>query len=133
MDATLRARKDVRMNLTWVQADFQEWTTNEEKELAELDSSQCVERACTIMFNTSSLKLIGAINDTGTLIHKLNHNVSINNILGSRRLLIQRSSIVYILQISIELTQGWNLIHTVSFSRSDSKDIVWNGSGCLHI
>lgn len=66
MRPELRARKDVRRNLTWVQADFTYWWQNEVEELKQLNSSQCVLKECVILFNTSSLQLTGAINDTGT-------------------------------------------------------------------
>jgi hypothetical protein len=65
MGPTLRSRKDVRRNLTWVQADFIHWMQNEVDELKQLNSSMCIERSCRIMFNTSSLRLTGAINDIG--------------------------------------------------------------------
>lgn len=67
MGPELRARKDVRANLTFVKADFTHWRENEIDELRQLNTSQCIERSCTIMFNTSSLSLTGAINDTGKL------------------------------------------------------------------
>jgi hypothetical protein len=69
MGPTLRSRKDVRANLTWVQADFTYWWQNEVDELRQLNSSQCIEQNCTIQFNTSSLELTGAINGTGTYIY----------------------------------------------------------------
>jgi hypothetical protein len=65
MDSTLRSRKDVRRNLTWVQDDFQHWLNNEIDELKQLNSSQCVSTSCYIQFNTTSLLLTGAIEDVG--------------------------------------------------------------------
>lgn len=65
MTPNLRSRKDVRENLTWVQADLLEWLENENYELKILNSSQCVMKDCFIQFNTSSLELTGAVNDTG--------------------------------------------------------------------
>lgn len=70
MRPELRSRKDVRANLTWVKADFTYWWQNEVDELIQLNTSQCIEKDCVIMFNTSSLSLTGAINDTGK---KLDH------------------------------------------------------------
>jgi len=67
MDAVFRSRKDVRQNLTWVQADFRYWWQNEVDELQQLNSSQCIVENCVILFNTSSLLLTGAINDTGVV------------------------------------------------------------------
>lgn len=66
MRPELRARKDVRRNLTYVKADFTHWWENEVDELRQLNSSQCIETSCWIMFNTSSLRLTGAIEDVGT-------------------------------------------------------------------
>jgi len=65
MTPNLRSRKDVRENLTWVQADLLQWLDNENVELKMLNSSQCVMIDCFIQFNTSSLQVTGAINDTG--------------------------------------------------------------------
>jgi hypothetical protein len=62
-----RARKDVRENLTWVRADFLHWWEKETIELQELSLSQCARENCTLLFNTSSLLLTGAINDVGEL------------------------------------------------------------------
>ncbi len=67
MGPTLRSRKDVRSNLTWVQADFVHWRSNEVAELRELNSSQCAEHQCVVLFNTSSLQLTGAVNATGMM------------------------------------------------------------------
>lgn len=67
MRPELRSRKDVRRNLTFVRADFEKWRVNEVEELRQLNSSQCIMKDCTILFNTSSLELTGAINDTGKL------------------------------------------------------------------
>ena len=67
MDAVRRSRKDVRSNLTLVQAKFFDWWVNEKQELKELDSSMCSNVHCTITFDTSTLKLWGAINDTGVI------------------------------------------------------------------
>jgi hypothetical protein len=68
MRPELRSRKDVRANLTWVKADFTHWWENEVDELQQLSSSQCIEKECWIMFNTSSLELTGAISDTGKCV-----------------------------------------------------------------
>lgn len=65
MRPELRARKDVRSNLTMVKADFTNWWENEVDELRQLNTSQCIQQDCVILFNTSSLLLTGAINDTG--------------------------------------------------------------------
>ena len=65
MRPELRSRKDVRANLTWVQADYMHWYENEVVELKELNTSQCIVRDCWIQFNTSSLLLTGAIEDVG--------------------------------------------------------------------
>ncbi len=65
MGNDLRARKDVRRNLTWVRADYMHWQQNEIYELKVLNSSQCIYSECHILFNTSSLQLSGAINDVG--------------------------------------------------------------------
>ena len=65
MTPNLRSRKDVRENLTWVQADLLQWLENENYELKMLNSSQCVMKDCFIQFNTSSLELTGAVNETG--------------------------------------------------------------------
>jgi hypothetical protein len=65
MGPQLRSRKDVRANLTWVQADIVQWWTNELSELGELSSSQCVSEQCIIRFDTSSLLLTGAITAKG--------------------------------------------------------------------
>ena len=70
MGPVLRSRKDVRSNLTWVKADFTHWRNNEIDELRALNSSQCIMQDCKILFNTSSLALTGAINDTGTFVLK---------------------------------------------------------------
>ena len=67
MGPVLRARKDVRENLTWVIADLNQWLRNEKTELNELSSSQCVSTSCFIQFNTSSLTLTGAITGKGEL------------------------------------------------------------------
>ncbi len=67
MRPELRSRKDVRRNLTFVRADFEHWRDNELDELQQLSSSQCILRDCTILFNTSSLQLTGAINDKGAV------------------------------------------------------------------
>lgn len=67
MGPTLRSRKDVRENLTWVIADLNHWLHNEQVELQELSSSQCVSTSCFIQFNTSSLELTGAITGKGEL------------------------------------------------------------------
>ena len=69
MRPELRARKDVRRNLTWVQADFTYWWQNENVELKELNSSMCIMKDCWIQFNTTSLLLTGAINDTGVVLN----------------------------------------------------------------
>jgi hypothetical protein len=69
MGAELRSRKDVKRNMSYVAQDFEDWEMNERVELGELSSSQCSMKNCTIMFNTSSLELMGAINDTGVLRH----------------------------------------------------------------
>jgi len=69
MGYELRSRKDVKRNMTWVAQDYEDWEMNERAELQELSLSQCSQRNCTIMFNTSSLELIGAINDMGVLRH----------------------------------------------------------------
>lgn len=65
MGPELRSRKDVRTNLSDVRQDYINWLNNELVELQELSSSQCVNQACKLLFNTSSLQLTGAINDTG--------------------------------------------------------------------
>jgi hypothetical protein len=67
MGPELRSRKDVRRNLTWVQDDFHNWLINEELELLELSSSQCINEDCWIQFNTTSLALTGAITGTGVV------------------------------------------------------------------
>ena len=69
MGPDLRSRKDVRRNLTWVKADYEHWLNNEEDELDQLSSSQCIYKHCWILFNTSSLSLSGAI--TGTGYHRI--------------------------------------------------------------
>lgn len=68
MGPFLRSRKDVRSSMTWARDNISKWWTNEVEELQELSSSMCIEKECYIMFNTSSLALTGAINDTGTLL-----------------------------------------------------------------
>lgn len=65
MGPVLRARKDVRANLTWVRQDYIDWWENEINELQQLNSSQCVSLDCFIKFNTSSLELTGAITGRG--------------------------------------------------------------------
>ncbi len=67
MSPQLRSRKDVRRNLTWVQDDFRHWLNNEQYELHQLNSSQCVQKDCWIQFNTSSLLLTGAITGKGVV------------------------------------------------------------------
>eukprot|EP01034_Spumella_vulgaris_P021395 gene21395-27425_t len=67
MGPVLRSRKDVRANLTWVQADIADWWSNENTELKELSSSQCVKESCEITFDTSTLMLTGAIRAKGTI------------------------------------------------------------------
>ncbi|KAJ1438841.1 hypothetical protein B484DRAFT_392074 [Ochromonadaceae sp. CCMP2298] len=65
MGPVLRSRKDVRSNLTWVQADFTYWWQNEVDELRQLNSSMCIALNCSIQFNTTSLLLTGAIEGVG--------------------------------------------------------------------
>lgn len=65
MGPELRSRYDVQANLSAVRADFGFWHINEEHELQLLNSSQCAVVDCSILFNTSSLQLTGAINATG--------------------------------------------------------------------
>jgi hypothetical protein len=68
MGPILRSRYDVRANLSSVKADFERWLFNEQQELIQLNSSMCVYTAeCTILFNTSSLELTGAIVGTGVV------------------------------------------------------------------
>lgn len=70
MDAHLRARKDVRRNSLYVQADFQRWHDNEVKELRNLSSSMCVNVDCNLVFDTSALTLTGAIGKWNGVIRK---------------------------------------------------------------
>eukprot|EP00981_Chlorochromonas_danica_P011120 scaffold3756_cov180-Ochromonas_danica.AAC.12 len=67
MGPVLRSRKDVRIYLSDQRADYSRWEQNEQEELNELRSSQCVSTGCHILFNTSSLRLSGAINGTGVI------------------------------------------------------------------
>jgi len=67
MGAELRSRKDVKANLSWVRYDFENWRDNEIVELHDLTSSQCTKVGCSLLFDTTTLKLIGAINDTGVI------------------------------------------------------------------
>lgn len=65
MGAELRSRKDVKANLSWVRYDFKNWRDWEISELHNLTSSQCTNIGCSLLFDTTNLKLIGAINGTG--------------------------------------------------------------------
>ena len=59
MNYIYRSRKDVKREQTWVAADFEHWEYGEIAELNQLKTSQCSEQICTVMFNTSSLEMIG--------------------------------------------------------------------------
>jgi hypothetical protein len=65
MGPGLRSRKDVRQNLTSVKEDFKHWLHNERDELQQLDTSQCILKNCSLLFNTSSLELTGVISGKG--------------------------------------------------------------------
>jgi hypothetical protein len=67
MDAELRARKDVRQFSNHRLESLRIWLQQETDELNLLNTSQCVETHCVITFNTSSLELYGAVNDTGVV------------------------------------------------------------------
>ena len=55
-----------------IRAGFHDWLENESSELKQLNSSQCAQRKCQIMFNTSSLRLTGAISGVGQVIRTPN-------------------------------------------------------------
>lgn len=65
MDANRRSRKDVRESLIVERNVYAEWLHNEIDELKSLNSSQCVHQSCALLFNTSSLELIGVVNGSG--------------------------------------------------------------------
>jgi hypothetical protein len=65
MDAKRRSRRDVMHYMTEQKEHFTQWKDNEMTELKELNTSQCTLVKCSIIFNTSSLELIGAIADKG--------------------------------------------------------------------
>ena len=67
MGPIYRSRKDVKEYLTRVKHNYTEWHDNEVSELIQLNTSQCSLTNCTIMFNTSSLQLTGAIQGIGKL------------------------------------------------------------------
>jgi hypothetical protein len=68
MGPVLRSRKDVKRHQSAVRATYNRWLDNEIEELKELNSSMCASVKCTIMFNTSSFELTGAIQGTGMLM-----------------------------------------------------------------
>jgi tetrahydromethanopterin S-methyltransferase subunit F len=67
MGAELRSRKDVKANLSWVRYDFENWRDWEIIELHNLTSSQCTNVGCSLLFDTTTLKMVGAINGTGVI------------------------------------------------------------------
>ena len=67
MDAVKRSRKDVKEFMIKERDHFTAWLVNERSELNSLNSSQCTLQKCSIQFNTSSLLLTGAIEDTGVI------------------------------------------------------------------
>ncbi len=70
MDATRRSRRDVRHYMIGEHTHFKQWLENERAELMVLNVSQCAVVSCYLLFNTTSLQLTGAIQDTGrSFIH----------------------------------------------------------------
>ena len=65
MSAKLRARKDVRASMQHEIISTTQWWRSEVDELNQLNSSQCVQTSCYLLFNTSSLALSGAISGKG--------------------------------------------------------------------
>lgn len=62
-----RSRKDVKEIMSSIIDDYTKWWSNEVEELNELSSSQCVLKNCTITFDTTTLRLTGAITGIGKL------------------------------------------------------------------
>jgi hypothetical protein len=78
MDAVRRARKDVKAYMLHERAHFAQWLENERTELIELNTSQCTLIKCSIVFNTSSLLLTGAIQAKGVIAYTgLNTEVAV--------------------------------------------------------
>jgi hypothetical protein len=67
MDAKRRSRKDVKIAMLHERDHFTHWLSNERDELIQLNTSQCTLIKCSILFNTSSLLLTGAINAQGII------------------------------------------------------------------
>jgi len=67
LDAQNRAKIDVRRSLSRTKDDYAARALLEKNKLHHLSNSQCVNMFCTLLFNTSSLELTGAINATGVV------------------------------------------------------------------
>lgn len=67
LDAKSRSRKDIQNEMMRTKADSMKLLTREREKLILLSNSQCQNEKCTLLFNTSSLELRGAINATGTI------------------------------------------------------------------
>jgi len=67
LSAKARARKDIHLEMIRTKVDYEDLLGRETEKLVTLSSSQCQNVSCSLLFNTSNLELIGAINATGTL------------------------------------------------------------------
>jgi hypothetical protein len=68
LDAWRRSRFDVKHDMNNILQRYVEQSAAEEAKLLALSGSQCRKIDCTLIFNTSSLELGGAINVTGDIV-----------------------------------------------------------------
>ena len=65
LDAKIISRIDITNIMLQTQRDYENLLEKEDRKLLVLSQSQCMNAPCTLLFNTSNLKLTGAINATG--------------------------------------------------------------------
>ena len=119
MGPKVRSRKDSTRDTIFVQKDFQEWLDNEVAEYEELSTNMCIKETCSLLFNTTSAQLTGAINvdgvvsetDGGTEVAVFTFNsiylgpeVEVS-IVGQRALVIQ-SRTAFVLNTTLETNPG---------------------------
>ena len=70
MDASKRARIDVRKLMSLTRDEHNNLLAFEKDKLDTLENSQCVNEPCELLFNTSSLTMTGAIDVVGTYVRE---------------------------------------------------------------
>ncbi len=67
LDTNTRTRFDIKKEMTKTYHDYRRLLQQENHKMLALSNSQCSQISCELLFNTSNLKLTGALNVTGNI------------------------------------------------------------------